>query len=117
MSYELNGTVKLLQDIQTFDSGFRKREIVVTVQDGDYSQDISIGFLQDKISLLEDIEVGQEVNIAFNITGREYNGRYFNNLNGWKISSNQEEIKDDQAVKDLTAQSGDFDELEDDIPF
>ena len=45
MAYELTGKIKLLQDLQTFDSGFKKREMVVTVEDGKYSQDINLEFL------------------------------------------------------------------------
>ena len=46
-----------------------------------------LNFLQDKIELLDSITVGQIVTINFNIRGREYNGKYFNNLTGWKIST------------------------------
>ncbi len=41
--------------------------------------------MKDKISLLEGLEPGQEVTVSFDIRGREYNGRYFNNLQGWKV--------------------------------
>lgn len=34
MSYDLTGKVKLVQDPQTFKSGFTKREVVVTVEEG-----------------------------------------------------------------------------------
>lgn len=87
MSYELTGKIKLIQDEQQFNSGFRKREMVVTVEDGKYSQDILLEFLQDKIELLNGFKPGQEVTVSFNIRGREYNGRYFNNLAAWKISA------------------------------
>lgn len=87
MSYELTGKIKLIQDEQQFNSGFRKREIVVTVEDGKYSQDILLEFLQDKIALLDSFSPGQEVTVSFNIRGREYNGRYFNNLAAWKIAA------------------------------
>ncbi len=87
MAYELTGKVKLIQDSQTFDSGFTKREMVVTVEDGKYPQDINLEFVQDKVALLDALQVGQEVTVAFNIRGREYNGRYFNNLQGWKIEA------------------------------
>lgn len=87
MSYELSGKIKLIQDEQTFDSGFRKREIVVTVEDGKYPQEISLEFVQDNVALLEAFAPGQDVTIAFNLRGREYNGRYFNNLTGWRITA------------------------------
>ena len=34
MSYELTGTVKLIGELQTFNSGFSKKEMVVTVEEG-----------------------------------------------------------------------------------
>lgn len=86
MSYELTGVVKVVQEEQTFGSGFTKQELVVTVSEGKYPQDINIEFVQDKTSLLSDVRAGDEVTVTFDIRGREYNGRYFNNLNGWKLS-------------------------------
>ena len=85
MTYELTGKIKLIQEPKTFDSGFTKREMVVVVEDGKYPQEINIEFVQDKIALLDSLQVGQEVTVTFDIRGREYNGRYFNNLQGWKI--------------------------------
>ena len=94
MTYELTGKIKLIMDEQTFASGFSKREMVVTVDDGRYPQDISLEFVKDKISLLEDLEPGQEVTVSFDIRGREYNGRYFNNLQAWKVVHAGEQIPD-----------------------
>jgi hypothetical protein len=85
MAYELSGKIKLIQDPKTFDSGFTKREMVVTVEDGKYPQDINLEFVQDKAALLDNLQPGQEVKVTFDIRGREYNGRYFNNLQGWRI--------------------------------
>ena len=85
MAYELSGKIKLIQEPMTFDSGFTKREMVVTVEDGRYPQDINLEFVQDKAALLDSLSPGQEVTVSFDIRGREYNGRYFNNLQGWKV--------------------------------
>ena len=85
MAYELTGKIKLIQEAKTFNSGFTKREMVVTVEDGKYPQEINIEFIQDKAALLDDLQEGQDVTVTFDIRGREYNGRYFNNLQGWKV--------------------------------
>lgn len=85
MNYELSGTIKIINDTQSFASGFSKRELIVTVPDGNYPQDISLEFLNDKVDLLNDFQVGDEVTVAFNLRGREYNGKYYNNLIAWKI--------------------------------
>lgn len=118
MAYDLKGKVKLIQEPQTFASGFTKREVVVTVEDGKYPQDINLEFLQDKVSLLDNVAEGQEIRVFFDIRGREYNGRYFNNLVGWKIETAEaavEPTKDDHPTNPGSSEpSGDFD---DDIPF
>ena len=87
MSYDLTGVVKVIRDAQTFGSGFTKREFVVTVEDGKYPQDIALECVQDKCSLLDNISIGQEVIATFDIRGREYNDRYFNNLQCWKLDA------------------------------
>ena len=74
MAYDLTGKIKLIQDAQTFSSGFTKREMVVTVEDGKFPQDINLEFLQDKVALLDTVAVGQEVKVSFDIRGREYEG-------------------------------------------
>ncbi len=118
MAYELSGKIKLIMEPKTFGSGFTVREFVVTVDDGKYPQDIVLQFVQDKVSLLDSVQVGQEVTTSFDIRGREYNGRYFNNLQAWKIEAGAAAAGDDDkppvSDKDVPA---DFDEYEDDIPF
>jgi len=117
MAYDLTGKVKLVQDAQTFGKGFTKREVVVIVEDGKYPQEISLEFVQDKVSLLDGVEVGQEVTITFDIRGREYNGRYFNNLQGWKIQANGAAATSDKPPVTDEEVPADFEEYEDEIPF
>ncbi len=114
MAYELTGKVKLLQEPKTFDSGFTKREMVVIVEDGKYPQEINLEFVQDKVALLDSLQPGQTVTVSFDIRGREYNGRYFNNLQGWKIST--EDAMDSSEAPPF--QDGPpADAYDDDIPF
>ncbi len=87
MAYELTGKIKLINDVQTFESGFTKREFVVTVEDGKYPQEIALECIKDKTQLLDNFKAGQAVNVTFDIRGREYNGRYFNNLQAWRIEA------------------------------
>lgn len=118
MAYDLTGKIKVIQEPQTFASGFTKREFVVTVEDGKWPQDICLECVQDKVSLLDSLQVGQEVTATFDIRGREYNGRYFNNLQAWKVVASEgagaAEDKPPASDSDVPA---DFDEYEDDIPF
>jgi hypothetical protein len=120
MAYELSGKVKLIQDLQTFNSGFTKREMVVTVEEGKYPQDINVEFVQDKVSLLDALQVGQAITVTFDIRGREYNGRYFNNLVGWKVQNGNSEGADpyDQTpVYDNTYGTSEPADFDDEVPF
>lgn len=118
MAYELTGKIKLIQEAKTFDSGFTKREMVVIVEDGKYPQEINIEFVQDKVSLLDKLQAGQEVTVTFDIRGREYNGRYFNNLQGWKITSHSgNDSSADVRQAPASANFPPYDIEDEDIPF
>lgn len=97
--YEITGTVKLVGEMQTFGSGFTKRPLVVTTADK-YPQDVQIEFVKEGCSKLDGVGPGDEVTVAFNIRGSEYNGRYFVNLQGWKLdklsTSNAVAAEDDE---------------------
>ena len=120
MAYNMQGTIKLIQDAETFASGFTKRVFVLTVEDGKYPQDICLETLQDKVSILDDLNEGDVVDAKFDIRGREYNGRYFNNLVCWAVESiaagkpTNEDAPHSEADRPKT---GTPDEFDDDIPF
>ncbi len=85
--YEAAGTIKLINETQSFPSGFMKREFVVTTAHDKYPQDLKFEIVKDKCSLLDAFQPGQEVQVSFDIRGNEYNGKYFVNLSCWKIQA------------------------------
>lgn len=44
-------------------------------------------FGDDKINMMRDFGAGQEVEVAFNISSREFNGRWYHNIDAWKITA------------------------------
>ncbi len=84
--YQLEGTIKLINDIQTFPSGFSKREFVVT-SDDQYPQDIKFEFVKEKCEVLDKFAKGQRVNVNFRIRGNEYQGKYYVNLAAFKLDA------------------------------
>ncbi len=90
MSNTVQGTIKLIGEVQHFGANnFAKSELVV-VTDEKYAQSIMIEFLQDKSELPFQYKEGDEVIVSFNISGREWvspqgETKYFNSLQGWKI--------------------------------
>lgn len=83
--YELEGTIKVIFDEVTFNSGFSKREFVVTTDDDRFPQDIKFECIKDKAALLDDRAAGERVKVTFDIRGNEYKDRYFVNLSAWRI--------------------------------
>lgn len=65
-------------------NGFTKRMLVVESAE-QYPQKLAIDFVKDKTSILDNYKTGDEVKVSVNLRGTEYNGRYFVNLQGWKI--------------------------------
>ncbi len=84
MSYEMTGKVKKVLDLMTFDSGFTKREFVITT-DEQYPQDVKFETIRDKTSICDKLDQGQSVTVHFDIRGNEYKDRYYVNLNAWRV--------------------------------
>lgn len=85
--YEAAGKIKVINDTQSFPSGFSKREFVVTTSHDKYPQDLKFEVVKDKCQMLDSFTVGQDVQVSFDIRGNEYNGKYFVNLSCWKIQT------------------------------
>lgn len=87
---EVTGTLKVKFDTQKVSDRFSKREFVLTTEaTSPYPQQVSFQLTQDKCSLLDQYNVGDELKIQFNLRGREWNGpqgiKYFNTLEAWRI--------------------------------
>jgi len=82
----VDGNIKLIGEVQTFDSGFTKQQIVVTTND-QYPKDIPIDFTKDNCAKLNNYSAGMNVSVSINIRGNEHNGKYYVSLNGWKIET------------------------------
>jgi len=85
MSNEITGSIIKIGDIETFPSGFTKREVVIEETEGKYPQKIKFEFAKDKCSILDRYNVGDIATVSFNIRGNEYNGKYYVSLQGWRI--------------------------------
>lgn len=85
--YEAAGKMKWIGTTQSFPSGFTKREFVVTTAHDKYPQDIKFEVVKDKCPVLDDFDLGQDVQVSFDIRGNEYNGKYFVNLACWKLQA------------------------------
>ena len=123
---ELQGKIKMIGNTQVITDSFKKREIVITTNE-QYPQHIMTEFVQDKVDLLNNYEVGQDVKISINIRGREWKNpqgeiKYFNSIQGWRIEklNNDPSFSEAPPVAPLNSFEtiSDVDEKEhDDLPF
>ena len=100
--YEMAGQIKLINSTQTFDSGFTKREFVVTSEDDKYPQDVKFEVVKDGCDKLDDYNVGDNVTVSFNIRGNEYNDKYYVNLQCWRM----EQQAGTQSVAEAKVEAG-----------
>lgn len=82
--YSLAGRVVEVTETKQISEKFKKREIVIET-DGRYPQLVQFVFAQEKTSLLDDVQIGQNAEIFFNVRGRKWKDRYFVELSGWRI--------------------------------
>ena len=92
---EVTGKVKVIGETETFGAkGFRKRNLVITTNE-QFPQDLQLEFVQDKVDLLDNYKVGQNVKVSINLRGREWINpegiaKYFNTIQGWRVEAEAE---------------------------
>ena len=87
MSLELKG--RLVQKLQK-ESGegrngrWEKQQFVIETQE-QYPKKVCIVCWGDKISMLDSLNEGDQLNVAVNIESREYNNRWYTDVKAWRI--------------------------------
>jgi len=96
---EIKGIIKKISETVQISDRFRKREFVVEYSNNpDYPQPLQFELVQDRCELLDPFQEGQEVEVHFDLRGREWTSpqgqvKYFNSLQAWKLVSEQDEVK------------------------
>ncbi len=86
MGYKAEGKIEKIFDSETKGASFQVRQFVIEVADGQYPQMVAFQLVQDKCTLIDDYAEGDNVEVDFDLRGREWNGKYFTNLQAWRIS-------------------------------
>jgi len=104
MTNTITGTLKVKGEVINVSEKFKKREFVIAENSGTYVQYISIQLTGDRCSLLDSVEVGQEITVHINLKGREWESptgeiKYFNSIEAWKIDgiTKNEEVTEDKT--------------------
>ena len=125
---KVRGIVHVVEDTKTFgQKGFRKRTVVLEQKSGNFTNYIPLEFLRDNCDAADDLSVGDEVEIAYQLGGRKWQRdpgsevKYFlsaeaisfKKLTGGKSSTKDELNQDVDAANDAFSESYE----EGDIPF
>jgi len=85
---EIKGNVYQISEVQkgTSKAGkeWTRQNIVIDTGD-EYNPHLSISFLGEKCSLLDNLKINDEVKVHINLSSKEWSGKWFTNVNGWKI--------------------------------
>lgn len=124
MSFEIEGKLHRKYDTENKTASFQAREFVIEVNANNYMNYIKFQLVQDRCGLIDTYAEGDRIKVHFDLRGREWNDKYFTNLNAWKIEKAGEDVvivqppSSDGAFPDATTEpvfdkGGD----DDDLPF
>ena len=128
MSFEQVGRLHKKFDTESKTASFQAREFVIEVDDGRYPQMIKFQLVQDKCDEIDKFNEGDTIRVHFSLRGREWQGKYFTNLNAWRIengaavapaASAPAAAGDFPTLDDAPASTGgsSTNSVEDDLPF
>ncbi len=89
MSFEITGRLHKKYETEDKTATFQAREFVLEINTNNYMQYIKFQLTQDRCGLLEPYSEGQNLKVYFDLRGREWNGKYFTNLNAWKLENGE----------------------------
>ncbi len=93
MSFEIPGKLHKKFDTESKTETFQAREFVIQTE-GQYPQFVKFQLTQDRCQLIDKYNDGDMINVHFDLRGREWNEKYFTNLNAWRIEAHQESSPD-----------------------
>ena len=101
--FKMKGVLKIINPSVQVSDKFTKREFVLNEPHDQWPQDILFQLTQKNVDVLDKFVEGQEVEVSFRLRGREYNGKYFNNIEAWRIEAIGEEpvstpVKEDDPL-------------------
>ena len=90
MALELEGTLRQKLVVQSGASArgqWMKQEFILEYPDGNFTaQAFFTAFGQDKVAELDKYQVGDRIRVSFNVKSREFNGRWYTDLQIWRIA-------------------------------
>ena len=126
----VQGKILEIFETQNISNTFKKREFVLEyAENPQYPEYVKFEMIQDKCALLDGLNVGDTVNVFFNLKGRKWTDpkgevKYFNSLQAWKFEteassgSTPPPPSTDQGMDQMEEPGWvDSNEADDDLPF
>lgn len=89
---DIKGKVHEISPVITVSEKFKKRELILEyAENPTYPEFVKFEAVQDKVNLFDNIKVGDQVELFFNLRGRAWTDKmgktsYFNTLAVWRIN-------------------------------
>jgi len=123
MSMDIKGRLLQILPLQSGTSkagnGWSKQEFVIE-SDEQFPKKVCFTLFGDKVSLLNGLAIGTQIEVVFNLESREFNGKWYSNINAWKLNpvQNQASSSPDYTPEDIPPPSEPYDpETYNDLPF
>ena len=84
MNFEIEGTLHKVYEVESKSASFQTREFVISTE-GTYPQFVKFQAVQDRTGIVDGLKEGDKIKVFFDLRGREWQGKYFTNLNAWKV--------------------------------
>ncbi len=105
MSLKITGRITKILPIETGTSKSGKdwkKQAFVIDNYSQYNPDVCFSvFGDEKVEALSKFSEGQEVEVSFNVSSREFNEKYYHNLDAWKIELKSEQFQ--PTISDIPA--------------
>jgi hypothetical protein len=82
---EVNGKIIVIGETETIGAKDFKKRLLVVQSDEQFPQSLPIEFTQDKTNLLDKFQINDLVKVSINLRGSEWKGKYYANIQGWRI--------------------------------
>jgi hypothetical protein len=79
LTFNLRGTIHLIRDTESVNSGFHKREVIIEVT-GQHPQFIRMEAHNRTCTALDNFQTQDNVDVTWTLKGKPFQGKYFTNL-------------------------------------
>jgi hypothetical protein len=125
--FKIEGKVHVIFPTNQVSDKFKKREFVLLTErdynEKTYTEKITFQVLQEKVDRLDTLQIGDEVEVGFSVSGREWappaepeKVKYFNSLNAIVINHVKKVNTEPEATSNTIVDQAEQDGF-DDLPF